>query len=139
MTTYSSETPTQGQPVNTGETMLRFAAPAQWDRLGRPTSAALTIKSDEDGLSIYLRDLLATRSLGETDVVANRRGYGVLAMPVASAVAHGCTVHHEPVLATRPDPIGFAHALVIPPREKTEWKLARAALLADAHVLIPPG
>lgn len=119
--------------------MLRFAAPAQWDRHGRPTSAALTIKTDEHGLSIYLRDLLATRSLSENEVVANRPRYGVFAMPMASALAHGCTVQHEPVVATPPDPIGFAHALVILPGEKTQWKLARAALLAQAQVLIPPG
>lgn len=125
--------------MDIGETMLRFAAHTQWDRHGRPTSAALSIKPDEDGLSIYLRDLLATRSLGEHDVVANRPGHGVFAVPAATALSHGCVVKHNPVVASPPDPIDFAHALVMPPSDKSQWKLARAALLDEAHVLLPPG
>ena len=107
--------------------MLRFAAPGQWDSRGLPTSAALSLKADEDGLSIYLRDLLQTKSLDERDVVTGRPTYGVFGIPAAIAITNGCTVEHDPVVRNPTSPIDFAHALIMRIADKAQWKLVRAA------------
>jgi hypothetical protein len=139
LTTYPSSPPTNGQPVDSRETMLRFAAPTQWDRHGRPTAAALSVKPDEDGLSVYLAGLLASLSLDERDIVTKRPGYGVLAMRASTAQLHGCVLLHDPITSIPTDPTDSAHALIVPPDQKPQWKLARAALIDEARVLVPPG
>lgn len=139
MTVYGSAEPLAGDPVVPTETLLRFSEPGpKWDSEGRPTAAVLSFKRDEDGLSLYLQDLLGTRQLTPRAVLENRQGYGLLAVSAEVAISAGCAVRHDPVLLSEPKPIDFAHALILRMDDKPRWKLARAALLDAAFVLIPP-
>lgn len=138
MTDSGAPAPAAGSSVATGEAVLRFASPQQWDSAGRPAPAALSKRPDEDGVSVYVRGLLASRALEPASITAGRPGYGVFSIGVAAAIRERCVVEHDPAEdAERPD-IGFAHALIKPP-DKPAWLDARSALLASAEVLIPPG
>jgi hypothetical protein len=135
---YEAGLPSKGDPVSRSETLLRFAAPNHWDSLGSPTTAALSLKPAEDGVSAYLRVLLATRSLDAMSVIADRPGYGVLAIPVATALDADCSVEHDPIVRVPEKPIDFAHALVLRVRDKRRWTLVRAELLSSCEVLVAP-
>jgi len=134
----ATDDPADGALVDENETLLRFAQSTQWDQEGRPTTAALTKKADEDGLSVYLEDLLTSRDLGAVDVIANRSGYGVYGMRASDVIGGGCDVVHNPLADDTPVEIGFAHALVLPSDDKVEWKLLRDSLLKTAAVRIAP-
>lgn len=116
---------------------MRFASPKQWDSEGRPAPAALSKRQDEDGVSVYVHGLLASRGLGPASIITGRRGYGVFSIAVAAAVREKCGVEHAPDDDTQRPEIGFAHALIKPP-DKPAWLDARNALLASAEVLIAP-
>lgn len=135
----SSNTPayTAGTAVAPEESLLRFASPTQWDSDGRPAPAALSKRPDEDGVSVYVRGLLASQTLGPESIVTGRPGYGVFSIGVATAIREGCAVEHDPVDDAERPGIGFAHALIKPP-DKPAWLDARSALLAVANVLIAP-
>lgn len=124
--------------VNANETLLRFAKPRQWDDQGMPTTASLTLKAGEDGLSVYLEDLLARSGIGPTDVIANRSGYGVYGLRALDVTSGGCAVLHNPRDDDTPVEIGFAHALIRPPDDKPTWKLLRDTLLKTPVVRIAP-
>jgi hypothetical protein len=134
----NSNNPANGAPVFWRETLLRFAPPKYWDSNGKPTAAALSLKRQEDGLSVYLNDLLASRNLGPQDVIANRPGYGVFGMAASHVIDAHCTLVHDPLPNDQPVRIGFAHALLRPPDDKIAWKLLRGSLLASATVIVAP-
>ncbi|MGI8760940.1 MAG: hypothetical protein ACR2LF_06555 [Jatrophihabitantaceae bacterium] len=135
----SADTPADnaGEAVAPEESLLRFASPKQWDSDGRPVPAALSKRSDEDGVSVYVRGLLASRALEPDSIITGRPGYGVFSIGVATAIREGCVVEHDPVEDAEPPEIGFAHALIKPP-DKPAWLDARSALLASAEVLVAP-
>lgn len=131
--------PVDGDPVNANETLLRFAEPRQWDDQGMPTTASLTLKAGEDGLSVYLEDLLAGNNIGPAVVIANRSGYGVYGLRASDVTSGGaCAVLHNPLHNDTPVEIGFAHALIWPPADKPTWKLLRDSLLKSPLVRIAP-
>jgi len=122
--------------VNESETLLRFARPQDWDADGMPSSAALSLKRGENGLSVYLNDLLSTRGLGPSDVIANRPGYGVFGMAAFDVISGGCRAELDPLTDDHPIEIGFAHGLVHPLDDKLAWKLPRHSLLANAVIKV---
>lgn len=139
LTSYDGGDVHKGHSVSMHETLLRFAPLSQWDAGGLPTAAALSLKKDEDGLSVFLQDLLRTRGLDANAIIERRPQYGVFAMPARVPISAGNAVEHDSTTSDPPHASDFAHALILPSVNKADWKLLRAELLASATVVIAPG
>lgn len=136
VTDYTGRTVAIGDRVSLDETCLRFASSGQWDH-GRPTTAALSLGKDEDGISIYLKDLLASKALSPSAVLTDRPRHGLFAFAVSVAANCGCPVTHDPCESDPPQEIDFAHALM-GQMDKAEWLTLRLEILKLIEVLHSP-
>lgn len=136
---YSGGVPNAGTLVGDFETLLRCLPASTWDwEADAPTTASLSFGKREPNLSVYLLELLRTRSLGPEAAKQHREKQGVMAISALLARQLDCTVSHSPTVSTPPRDADFAHGdfdRVVP---KERWLEVRDMLLAACEVLIRP-
>ncbi len=132
--------PQDDASVADADVLLRFVPPSHWTSEMRPTSAALSLKKGERGLSFSLLSTLEGKGLDDRALLEGRPGYGLVSLEVAAVRSIGCGIVRDPRLAEPPREDDPAHCLVLfpPGADKPALKLLRDSLLQAVQVRCRP-
>lgn len=97
------------------------------------SSAAFTLKKDEDGLSVDIAALTTLEQAVYTQRTLSGEAVTGALLLAAVPLSLGCTCVHDPTAASAEQPANEAHALI-----KGNINKSLARKLADASRLLPP-